>query len=346
MEQQKIVKQILDLKKHFGSKLLIPGHYYMDPDLLAVADITGDSYQLSVKASRTKARFIVFCGVFFMAESARILCRQDQRVFIPDERAGCPLADTISEEYFRESMEKLAAELGSPPVPIVYVNSSAEIKALVGESGGTCCTSSNAALIIDSILKTGKQVFFLPDQNLGWNVAKSLGLADEQIGLMASKNEDNRILRSIKVALWDGYCPIHQRFSLQDIQKARSQYPGCSILVHPECTPQVVEAADFSGSTSQIFKQAQGIKRGSVIFIGTEFNFVQRLKQEKSDACILPLRESRCVNMAKITLPKLLSTLLTLSEEFPLGEVTVEDEISRLAREALQRMIRSVEERE
>ncbi len=341
-ESTRTLDRISDIKKKLGSDLLILGHYYMHRDVLDAADIIGDSYLLSLKASRTEARYIVFCGVSFMAESARILCKPDQKVFIPEERAGCPLANMITAEYFSESMEELTKQLGAQPVPVLYVNSSAEVKALVGEAGGVCCTSSNAALIVDSLLKSGKRVFFLPDQNLGYNVARSLGISNQYISSIAT-GRSNKISESTKIVLWDGFCVVHQRFSLQDVRKARSQYPDCRILVHPECLPQVVEAADFAGSTSQLFREAQTAAPGAVLFIGTEINFVQRLQQIKTEVTILPLRDSKCANMAKITMPKLLSTLEGLSEGLSLEEVEVEDDVIHGARQALERMIDFVE---
>jgi quinolinate synthase len=343
MDSQKILRSILRIKDRYGSRLHISGHYYMQPDVLAVADSIGDSYQLAKKASEGQADYLVFCAVSFMAETGRLLCRAEQRVFIPDPEAGCPLADTIGAGSFSRAMKRIEQKLGQAPAPVLYVNSTARLKALAGQAGGSCCTSANAAAIIGSIIKEGRRVFFLPDRNLGRNTGRSLGLRAAEMSLLSEHGGEQRLGPEVKLILWDGCCPVHERFSLQDVQAAREKYPGCRILVHPECTPQVVEAADFSGSTSQLLRDFEEAERDSILVVGTEINFIRRLRQLRPQAAVHPLRESRCADMSSITPQKLLDTLMSLEKDSPVQEVFVAQEIAEPAREALRRMIRLIE---
>ncbi len=343
VDMSAILNAIRERKAEHGSDLVVLGHLYVNAEVLKTADLVGDSYGLSLEASRSAARYIVFCGVHFMAESARILCKPEQRVFIPDSRAGCPMADMVTERQFSESMEQLTASLGDPPYPVVYVNSTAEVKALVGRAGGTCCTSSNARVIVESILEQGRRVFFLPDRNLGWNVARSLDVPEERIAFAGRRGQE--VSPDARIVLWPGYCPIHERFTHEDVQAARTQSPGCRVLVHPECTPEVVEASDFSGSTSQLLTEVQSARSGAVLYIGTETNFVIRAQTLEPDARVVPLRESRCRNMAKMNVENLLATLQEVGSSKPASEVMVPSEIARDARLALERMIRFVEGR-
>ena len=343
MDSQKILRSILRIKDRYGSRLHISGHYYMEPDVLAVADSIGDSYQLAKKASEGQADYLVFCAVSFMAETGRLLCRVEQRVFIPDPEAGCPLADTIGAESFRGAMRRIEQKLGQAPTPVLYVNSTARVKALVGQAGGSCCTSANAAAIIGSILKEGRRVFFLPDRNLGRNTGSSLGLRTAEMCLLSENGGEQRLAPEVKLILWDGRCSVHERFSLRDVQAARKRYPGCRVLVHPECTPAVTEAADFSGSTSQLLRAFEQAESGSTLVVGTEINFIRRLQGLRPQVAVHPLRDSRCDDMSRITPQKLLDTLASLDNDDPVHEVFVAREIADPAREALRRMIRRVE---
>ncbi len=356
-EREQTLRAIRRLKERLGCELLILGHYYQNADNLAVADVIGDSYQLSVTASRSQARHIVFCGVHFMAESAAILARPGQRVWLPERAAGCPLADMITPEGFREAMEDLASLWGEAPVPVLYVNSSAELKALAGEAGGTCCTSSNAAAIAARLLGGRRRVFFLPDENLAWNVAVSLGepaatwqapvspAAEAGRGAAGTRAPagELRALRSARIAAWRGFCPIHQCMTVEDVERARADHPGCRVLVHPECSPEVVRRSDFAGSTSQLLKEAQKAGPGSTLVIGTETTFVRWLAANRPGVAIVPLRESGCRNMARITPEKLKAALERLAAPgrpgAEAGEVTVPEAVRSGAFQALRRMI-------
>jgi quinolinate synthase len=332
--------EITELRKKHGPGLMILGHFYERASILSHADIIGDSYKLSVEASRSTARAIVFCGVHFMAESARVLCKESQRVFIPDHEAGCPLADTITPEQFLGCFDRISAVAGEPPVPLVYVNSSAELKSLAGRRDGICCTSSNAALISRSLLREGRRIFFLPDRNLGRNVGEGLELAEEEMSIVSPGSP---VSAQARLHIWDGCCPVHERFTLEDVRKARQRFPGCRILVHPETPPPVVRRVDGTGSTSQLFEAFEKAPPGSVLVIGTEIEFVTRLGTLRRDVTVVPLAVSRCRDMGKITEEKLLRTLRSLEEPGPEGEVCVEPDLADGARKALARMIERVE---
>ncbi len=343
MDSETILRSIRRIKDRYKARLHISGHYYMQPDVLTVADSIGDSYQLAKRASVEEADYLIFCAVSFMAETGRLLCRAEQRVFIPEPQAGCPLADTIGAGSFRGALKRIAQKLGQAPVPVLYVNSTARVKALAGQAGGTCCTSANAAAIVGSLMKEDRRVFFLPDRNLGRNTGRSLGLRAAEMCLLSEHGGEERLGPEVKLILWDGCCSIHERFSLQDVQAAREKYPGCRVLVHPECTPQVVEAADFSGSTSQLLRAFEQAEKGSTLVVGTEINFIRRLQELRPQVAVHPLRRSRCADMSSITPQKLFDTLTSLEKDDPFHEVFVAQEIADPAREALRRMIHRVE---
>jgi quinolinate synthase len=334
------VEAIRAIKRTLGQDLLILGHYYQNADNLVVADVVGDSYQLSVTASRSTARAIVFCGVHFMAESARILCRPEQRVYLPHHGAGCPMANMVNPAGFRAAMAGLAEAWGTAPVPVLYVNSTAEVKALAGQAGGVCCTSSNAALIVRRILGEGRRVFFVPDENLGRNTAAEIGVAVSSW----PPEGDGGSLPDARIAVWRGYCPIHERMLAGDVRWARERYPGCRVVVHPECTPEVVGLSDGTGSTSQLLKEAEKAPAGSTLVIGTESTFVAWIASRFPAITVVPLRESRCPNMAKITTERLRSTLESIAaasrgSEAPPEEIRVPEEVRAGALAALERMI-------
>jgi quinolinate synthase len=337
------VEAIRAIKRTLGQDLLILGHYYQNADNLAVADVVGDSYQLSVTASRSTARFIVFCGVHFMAESARILCRPDQRVYLPHHGAGCPMANMVNPAGFRAAMAGLAEAWGAAPVPVLYVNSTAEVKALAGQAGGICCTSSNAALIVRRLLDEGRRVFFVPDENLGRNTAAETGVAVTSWPPQVTDTP----LREARIAVWRGYCPIHERMLPGDVRWARERYRGCRVVVHPECTPEVVGLSDGTGSTSQLLKEAEKAPPGSTLVIGTESTFVEWIAFRHPALTVVPLRESRCPNMAKITTGRLRATVESIAaaggSEAPPEEIHVPEDVRAGALAALERMIRYTE---
>lgn len=340
-----MLDKINEIKQKHAKKLIIMAHYYQRDEIISCADVIGDSYKLALHASKTEAYHIILCGVFFMAESARILARSDQRVYLPVREAGCPMADMINIVSFEKHFTFLQSIFGRQLIPLLYVNSPADVKAAVGKAGGAACTSSNASFIADYYLKQGKKIFFLPDKNLGINIAASLGLSQADVFHYNSKITFPAVSPVHKFIVWDGFCHVHTNFTLFDIQKAKTRYPYCKIFVHPECVPEVVNSADFYGSTSQILAEVEKAKSGEVIFIGTEYHFVNRLTQLRSDLNVYPLKKSICGNMAKTTLQTLYNNIAAIDRGEYTHELTLPVKVRDQARISLKNMIDITETR-
>lgn len=331
-----------------GSRLMILGHHYQRDEIIRHADVRGDSYKLAKDAqSRPDAEFIVFCGVHFMAESADILTHERQRVILPNLAAGCSMADMANQFQVRSAWKQLAQVTDvSKIVPITYVNSSAAIKAFVGEHGGACCTSSNATEVLQWAMKRGEKILFLPDQHLGRNTGVKLGFDPEtQMALWdpfkpLGGNTAEKVASS-KFLLWKGHCSVHSRFTVDQIIKARASHPEVNILVHPECDIEVVRMSDYNGSTEMIIKTLANATSGSTWAIGTEINLVNRLATEMPDKNIFCLDPQicPCSTMYRIHPSFLCWVLENLVEGEVVNEIRVPEEIASKARLALQRML-------
>ncbi|MBN2353998.1 MAG: quinolinate synthase NadA [Spirochaetales bacterium] len=337
------ITEIVRLKKEYGDKLCILAHYYQRDEVYQLADFSGDSYQLALEASRSGAGHIVFCGVTFMAESARILARPEQRVYLPDREAGCPLADMADDRELAPALEEIQRTCLRPIVPVVYINSTASLKAAVAKAGGIVCTSSNAALLVRSLLAEGNAVLFLPDRNLGLSVAGRIPLSKDEIAFFGRETDGPEVTSAARMIIWDGFCNVHVRFTAMDVMKAKNQYPSARVFVHPECREEVTSLADYVGSTSGIIRECEKAAAGEVLFIGTELNLVERLAAARKDAKIFPLRRSGCLNMNKITPEKVLAALRSMNGPSSPYEVFVPEEESALAVRALRGMIERVE---
>jgi len=377
------------IRKQWGQKLFILGHYYQQDDVLQHADVTGDSLELARRAAaERKAERIVFCGVHFMAESADILRSPHQTVYMPDIHAGCPMADMAPlrevQQVWKEihevtingmprnfppkadpppednpavlpnrhytsircggrSIERQSCPANSAPagwVPVVYVNSSAAVKAFCGEHGGSTCTSSNAAKVFQWVLDQGKRILFIPDEHLGANTARDLGLPDEAVAVYDPGKKWGGVgvdgIARARVLVWKGYCHVHT-FTVDNITSARRQYPGAKIIVHPETPVAATLLADAHGSTSQIIRYVEAAPEGSTVVIGTEFHLVDRLaRAHHGRLTIVPLRQSVCRNMILTTEAKLLALL----EQWPGDQIVRVSEPLRVnARKALERML-------
>jgi quinolinate synthase len=337
-----LIEQILNLKKDFGDALIILTHHYQRNEIVDIGHYRGDSFELSKTAASDKnAKFIVFCGVHFMAESAEILSQPHQTVQIPETRAGCPMADMADINDVEEAWEEVASIIGSASVtPIVYMNSDASIKAFCGRHGGVVCTSSNAPAAFRWGFEQGDKIFFFPDQHLGFNTGNTMGLKSEEMIIwnpekqLGGNTPDN--IRKARVILWDGHCHVHTRFRVDHVVKMRETYPEAKIVVHPECTRDVVDLADAAGSTSFIVKYVNNASPGSTIIVGTEINLINRLSQENPDKTVLDLHYSLCPNMFKINPKNLLWALENIGHA---NLVTVPEEIKTDARVALDRML-------
>lgn len=339
------IEKIRALKSELSDKVVIPVHHYQSQEIVSVADIIGDSYKLSVDCSKTDAEYIVFCGVLFMAECADILKKDYQKVVIPAPNAGCPMADMADIKTVQTIYSQIASKSKSEIAPIVYINSYADLKSFCGEHGGSVCTSSNAHIIMEYYLKLGKKVLFFPDANLGINTALKLGVKKDDI--ISTKNIGSYNEES--VILWDGFCPVHLRFSVGDIKLLREGNPNIKIIVHPECPKEITAEADYNGSTEYILNQISNSPVGSVWGVGTETIFVDRLTATFPDKTIIPLKVSECANMKKTTVEILYNTLLNIKESIETGGkvevkniVTVQNKYKEGAANALNKMIEIV----
>ncbi len=331
--------RIAAAKAALGERLVILGHHYQRDEVLAFADFQGDSLQLARDAASTDAEFILFCGVHFMAETAAILARPGQHVLIPDPSAGCYLADTATLDAVQAAWEHLPE---GEFTPITYVNSSAALKAFCGQHGGVVCTSGNAGRAIGWALARRPRIFFFPDQHLGRNAARRLGIPLEEMLLWdIHRPPDAGAIRRARVILWPGACNVHQRFRPEQVRAVRQRLPGVRVIVHPECPMEVVDLADDAGSTAYIIAQVEAAPPGTRWAIGTETRLVRRLQARHPEQTIASLADVPpfCRTMSQITLDNLAETLDALIEGRLVTEVTVEAETARRARVALERML-------
>jgi quinolinate synthase len=342
-----INERIERARSELGSRVVVLGHHYQRDDVISHADLTGDSYQLSVMASQTDAEYIVFCGVHFMAESADILGKPHQRVILPDLGAGCSMADMATVEQVEDAWVQLR-EIGvlkEKVAPITYMNSSAAIKAFCGRNGGVVCTSSNAVPLFDAYLKEYDKMFFFPDQHLGRNTGAKFGIPLEQMVLWNPHEElggnTEEQLHNAKLLLWRGHCSVHGRFKPWHAEELRKKIPGIQILVHPECMREVVEASDLNGSTSFIIKTVENSPAGSKWAIGTEVNLVNRLAKRFPDKDIRLLAPDLCMcaTMYRIAPQNLAWALENIVAGNVVNEIAVDEETKHFALAALQRMI-------
>ena len=335
-------------RKALGAKAMVLGHHYQRDEVIAFADIRGDSFKLAqAAADNSAAEFIFFCGVHFMAESADILTTKNQKVILPDLAAGCSMADMATASQVADCwqvLEKLG--VAKKTIPITYMNSSAAIKAFTGKNHGAVCTSSNAARATKWAFEKGEKILFLPDQHLGRNTAVlSLGLtlADCVIYNPWKPNgglTDEQI-KNAKVILWRGHCSVHGRFTVKNIDDVRVKLSGVKVLVHPECQHDVVSNADVVGSTEMIIKTVSDSPAGSKWAIGTELNLVQRLANENPDKQIVFLDKAVCYcsTMNRIDLPHLVWAMESLVSGRLINQIKVEDEVAKYAKVALDQML-------
>jgi len=338
-----IRERIAAARKKLGKDLVVLAHYYQNIDIVRSADFVGDSLQLArIASEQREAGSIVFCAVSFMAEMARILCETRQKVFHPEPSAKCPLAEMAVIDDVERAWKLLTAT-GRHLMPVVYVNSRADLKAFCGKNGGFVCTSANAKKAMEYVLSRGAIPFFFPDENLGRNTAHAMGISDDEIFLWDPFEDisDTGVpdIAAKKAILWRGFCYVHVAFRPSDIEQARKTHGEINVIVHPECTPDVVGLADYAGSTSYIKSTVETAAAGTKWAIGTEVNFVNCLKADNPDKLIVPLRECECRDMSHVTLLKFLTVLEGILEGKDQPEVAVDPEDSRYAKVALERML-------
>ena len=335
-------------KETLGPQTVVLGHHYQRDEVIEHADFTGDSLKLARHGQESReAKNIIFCGVHFMAETTDILARPGQEVSLPDLNAGCDMADMAETRDVRDAW-KDAEEAGCRNiVPVTYINSKASLKAFVGEKGGTICTSSNAAKIVTWALEHGSHLFFFPDQHLGRNICKKLGLDPQRDMLLWDPKlpmggHDAETLKSRRIWLWKGHCPVHALFTVQQIKKLRAESPQTRIIVHPECAMEIVDHSDDSGSTEYIIKAVASGPSGSSWAVGTEKHLVERLAKQFPDKNISSLNPFTCLcaTMNKISVRHLAWVLDDLVKGLPLrNRISVSDSIKSHAVVALDRML-------
>ncbi len=345
MSTEEMENRIREIKEKFGTRLYIPGHHYQKDEVIQFADDTGDSLKLAqLSANNELAEYIVFCGVHFMAETADILTNDNQKVLLPDMRAGCSMADMADIEQTERAWVKLQEIFGDTMLPLTYVNSTAAIKAFCGKHDGATVTSSNAQKMVEWALTQKERIFFLPDQHLGRNTAFDLGIALEEMAIWdpeLEKLEFDGDVNDIKVILWKGYCSVHEKFTVENIEEVRKQHPEVNILVHPECSHEVVQLSDYDGSTSYIINKLKDAEANTIWAIGTEMNLVKRLSQIHSDKQVFSLNPNMCpcLTMNRIDLPHLLWSLESIEKGNPINQITVEKEVAENALLAVNRML-------
>jgi quinolinate synthase len=343
-----LVERAKAARSALGSRAMVLGHHYQRDEVIAFADIRGDSFKLAQAAADNRdAEFIFFCGVHFMAESADILTSKNQKVILPDLAAGCSMADMATASQVNECWQVLnKLGVAGKTIPITYMNSSAAIKAFTGENNGAVCTSSNAMRAMKWAFEKGEKVLFLPDQHLGRNTAVlSLGLKLEDCVLWNPWKPNGGLtddqIKKAKVILWRGHCSVHGRFSVENINQVRAKIAGVKVLVHPECQHDVVSNADVVGSTEMIIKTVKESASGSKWAVGTELNLVQRLANENPDKQVVFLDKTVCYcsTMNRIDLPHLVWAMESLVNGRLENQIEVEEKITKWAKVALERML-------
>ena len=361
-EDMAIAERIAELKQKLGDDLLILGHHYQRDSIVMHADFLGDSFMLSQKAAESDAKYIVFCGVHFMAESADILTSDDQVVMLPNLRAGCSMADMATlvdvEEAWSEMISSTdlldpinkedpvspAMEGESYLVPVTYMNSSADLKDFVGRHGGIVCTSSNAEGVLQwAFERAGPKgaVLFFPDQHLGRNTGLRMGIAEEQMPTWAPDIGASSDLNDARIILWHGFCSVHKRFKPSQIADFRQRHPDGVVVVHPECPKETVEVADANGSTQYIINFVNDLPEGSTVAIGTEINMVARLADDHPDKhieCLDP-EVCPCSTMYMIHPAYLMDLLEKLEDGQIHNQITVTNEVQEGSLLALERML-------
>jgi quinolinate synthase len=358
LDNETLIRRIQAIRDELDSRLIILGHHYQQDEVIALADLRGDSYQLSkLAASSSDCRYIVFCGVHFMAETADILANRPEKlterngervtVVLPDMAAGCSMADMAAINQVEDAWEEMGELIDTADVtPVTYINSAASLKEFCGRHGGIVCTSSNAHVVLEWAFRQSSRVMFFPDQHLGRNTALTMGIANDQMPVWdphadrwGGNSED--AIRSSKVILWKGHCSVHQMFRAEHVHQFRERYPGIKILVHPECMQEVNDLADVFGSTGKIIKTVEESPPGTKWAIGTELHLVNRLKKEHPEQEIHFLSPvvCMCATMYRIDLAHLCWSLENLAAGKPVNVIEVDEETAQWSLVALERML-------
>jgi quinolinate synthase len=342
--------RIREAREILGEQCVVLGHHYQRDEVIRFSDYQGDSWRLSELASQARGQYIVFCGVHFMAESADILARPDQRVVLPDLNAGCSMSDMAEVSQVEDAWEQfvrlgLTSDEGDGITPLTYMNSAAAVKAFVGERNGAVCTSSNARAAMEWAFARNRKIFFLPDQHLGRNTGYGMGIPLHEMVVwdpyLPQGGLTAEALRKARVILWKGHCSVHMRFLPEDVDRMRQRHPGIKVIVHPECRWEVCQKADDTGSTDKLRRLVAEAPAGAKFAIGTEIHLVNRLAKQHPDKTILTLNDCGCLctTMYRISPQHLAWSLENLVEGNVVNRITVRPAVKRWAKVALDRML-------
>jgi quinolinate synthase len=345
LSDEKVLVELKKLKEKLQEKVIVLGHHYQQDDVISFADIQGDSLELARRAQKLTHEYIMFCGVHFMAETADMLTSNQQKVILPDMRAGCSMADMADRFHVQKAWDYLTSQTSQKIIPITYVNSSADLKAFVGKNNGSICTSSNAKSVLNWAFQNGEKILFFPDQHLGRNTAFAMGVPLNEMVIFNPHIENGGLtseqINKAKIILWYGYCSVHQGFKFEHISHWRKVDPARKILVHPECSFDVVQASDLNGSTSFIVKTLENAKAGEKFAIGTEINLVNRLQSKHPELDIKSLSPYQCLctTMYRVRPRWLLESFRAIDKNKPINIIKVDEETRKFALLALDRML-------
>lgn len=346
LSDDEVLVELTAIKKRLGNRVVVLGHHYQQDDVMKFADITGDSLELARKAAEIKeSEYIMFCGVHFMAETADMLTGPNQKIILPDLRAGCSMADMANRREIDVAWDYLKKCTKDKIVPITYINCTAALKSFVGENNGSICTSSNAEKVITWGLSQGEKLLFFPDQHLGRNTCFKLGIPLEDMVVYDPRKQHGGLtpeqIQKAKVILWYGFCSVHQGFTKEHITMWRTKDPNRKLIVHPECSFDVVQGADLAGSTSYIINQIKKATEGSKFAVGTEINLVNRLAKEfpKLDIVSLSPYQCLCTTMYRVRPRWLLESYRAIEKNQPINIISVDETTRKFALKALDQML-------
>lgn len=345
MSDEEVLKEMHELRKELGDRVVILGHHYQQDDVVGLADYKGDSLQLAREAAKLDSEYIIFCGVHFMAETADMLTNENQKVILPDMNAGCSMADMANRLEIDRAWYNITKATSEKVVPITYINCDAKLKDFVGSQGGAICTSSNAEKIITWALEEGEKLLFFPDQHLGRNTCSKLGISLDDMIVYNPNMQHGGVspeqIQKAKVILWYGYCSVHQGFNIEQVQQIKKNEPDRTIIVHPECNYEVFKESHMAGSTSHILNTIKAAPAGSKWAIGTEINLVNRLASEYPELDITSLSPFQCLctTMYRVRPRWLLESLRSIKRNDPINIITVPAAIKENSLKALDRML-------
>lgn len=340
-----VIKEIHKLKEELKDKVIVLGHHYQQDDVIQFSDLRGDSLKLAKDAAKLTHEYIIFCGVHFMAETADMLTAPNQKVILPDMNAGCSMADMANRDQIDIAWKNIISATDEKIVPITYINCTAALKSFVGENGGSICTSSNAHKVISWALDEGDKLLFFPDQHLGRNTCFDLGIPLEDMIVYNPNMQNGGVtadqIKKAKVILWYGYCSVHQGFNVDQVKALKEKDPDMTVIVHPECSFEVVQASDLNGSTAHIIETIRNAPAGSKWAVGTEINLVKRLQAEFSDKVITSLSPYQCLctTMYRVRPRWLLETFRSIKRGEAINIIKVSDEVKENSLKALDRML-------